>query len=368
MSFLIPHYYRRRFNPEITLEDITNAKLHLEPIRAQLRDVDNTLRAIISRVSRTYNIPIPGGAMGLSTMTSPTSPTGDLTRDSARLLLLYLRAVLSKGYFREVDRTWEKVDRFEKSYWDEDEGEATNTGFWKRLELGDEVLEEGVTCVKKWRDGGAREKEWWPKIRELEDAIREGKRWEQDVGLRRSSVGSAASSSASGLSNVTASSSSTQPSSVSSYQSHQQELRGSMRMSMAMAGFKPFALGGGIAAAAGAGMNSPTHPPPMRSSVASFGTAAPGSRAGSVSGMSETAESVIEEPHAGGGVSLGGGIVGGDTERIRERWRRRQYMSSHVGDGGEKPERRTGEYMSMHMANANANLGGGVGVGVRGSE
>jgi len=128
--------------------------------------------------------------MGLSTITSPTSPTGDITRDSARLLLLYLRTVLSKGYFREVDRTWAKVEKFERSYWDEDEGEQNNQGFWKRLELGDEELEEGIGFVKKWKDGQAREREWWPKIKEMEDAIREGTRWEQDVGLRRSSIGS----------------------------------------------------------------------------------------------------------------------------------------------------------------------------------
>jgi len=128
--------------------------------------------------------------MGLSTITSPTSPTGDITRDSARLLLLYLRTVLSKGYFREVDRTWAKVEKFEKSYWDEDEGEQNNQGFWKRLELGDEELEEGIGFVKKWKDGKAREREWWPKIKEMEDAIREGSRWEQDVCLRRSSIGS----------------------------------------------------------------------------------------------------------------------------------------------------------------------------------
>ncbi|KAF8460945.1 hypothetical protein BDZ91DRAFT_410703 [Kalaharituber pfeilii] len=190
MSFLLPHYYRRRFNPEINYEDITTAKQNIEPTLTRLRELDNALRAIITRVSRNYNIPIPGAGMGLSTITSPTSPTGDMTRDSARLLLLYLRAVLSKGYFREVDRTWNKVEKFERSYWDEDEGEQTNTGFWKRLELGDEVLEEGIGYVKKWKDTKAREREWWPKIKELEDAIKEGNRWEQDVGLRRSSVGS----------------------------------------------------------------------------------------------------------------------------------------------------------------------------------
>jgi len=172
------------------MEDIKLAKLHIEPILIRLRDVDNSLRAIIVRVSRNYNIPIPGGGMGLSTITSPASPTGDLTRDSARLLLLYLRAVLSKGYFREVDRTWSRVEKFERSYWDEDEGEQNNTGFWKRLELGDEELEEGIGFVKKWKDGSAREKEWCLKIKEMEDAVREGTRWEQDVGLRRASIGS----------------------------------------------------------------------------------------------------------------------------------------------------------------------------------
>lgn len=190
MAFLLPHYYRRRFNPEINLDDIQNAKLHIEPVLTRLRDVDNSLRAIISRVSRTHNIPIPGAGIGPSTMTSPTSPTGDMTRDSARLLLLYLRAVLSKGYFREVDRTWHKVEKFERSYWDEDEGEQNNQGFWKRLELGDEELEEGISFVKKWKNGKEREREWWPKIKEMEDAIREGTRWEQDVGLRRASIGS----------------------------------------------------------------------------------------------------------------------------------------------------------------------------------
>lgn len=128
--------------------------------------------------------------MGLSTITSPSSPTGDLTRDSARLLLLYLRTVLSKAYFREVDRTLTKVEKFERNYWDEEEGEQDNTGFWKRLELGNEELEEGLGYVKKWKDGKARENEWWPKIKEMEDAIREGTRWEQDVVSRRASIGS----------------------------------------------------------------------------------------------------------------------------------------------------------------------------------
>lgn len=82
------------------------------------------------------------------------------------------------------------MEKFEKSYWDEDEGEQNNQGFWKRLELGDEELEDGIEFVKKWKDGKAREREWWPKIKEMEDAIREGSRWEQDVGLRRSSIGS----------------------------------------------------------------------------------------------------------------------------------------------------------------------------------
>ena len=190
LTFDSRHYYRRRYNPEINLEDIQSAKSHIEPILTRLREVDNCLRAIITRVSRNYNIPVPGSGMGLSTITSPSSPTGDLTRDSARLLLLYLRTVLSKAYFREVDRTLTKVEKFERSYWDEDEGEQNNTGFWKRLELGNEELEEGIGYVKKWRDGKARENEWWPKIKEMEDAIREGTRWEQDVVSRRTSIGS----------------------------------------------------------------------------------------------------------------------------------------------------------------------------------
>ena len=190
MTIEYRHYYRRRFNPELNLEDIQVAKAHIEPVINRLREVDSSLRAIISRVSRNYSIPIPGAGLGLSTITSPTSPTGDMTRDSARLLLLYLRTVLSKGYFREVDRTWTKVDKFERSYWDEDEGEQNNTGFWKRLEMGDEEIEEGITYVKKWQDEKAREREWIPKIKEMEDAIREGTRWENDVAMRRSSIGS----------------------------------------------------------------------------------------------------------------------------------------------------------------------------------
>lgn len=83
-----------------------------------------------------------------------------------------------------------KVEKFERNYWDEEEGEQDNTGFWKRLELGNEELEEGLGYVKKWKDGKARENEWWPKIKEMEDAIREGTRWEQDVVSRRASIGS----------------------------------------------------------------------------------------------------------------------------------------------------------------------------------